>query len=150
MALGAQRGWRVLRQGMPLMRRFNTKLTVQARGQTDDIRRSVDMSDDAPLLQDIEQHQQGPDQAEPSLLTMNIGFVAGVIPRERIAAFERILWRTLRGNLYMNQFEIEEPIIDPETSEGTAKNVFVVFAHGKEIIAKIRKISESLGAISTV
>lgn len=77
---------------------------------------------------------------------MNIGFVAGVIPRERIAAFERILWRTLRGNLYMNQSEIPEPIINPETNEEVRKNVFVIFAHGKEIIAKIRKISESLGA----
>jgi V-type H+-transporting ATPase subunit a len=77
---------------------------------------------------------------------MNIGFVAGVIPRERIAAFERILWRTLRGNLYMNQSEIPDQIINPETNEGTDKNVFVIFAHGKEIIAKIRKISESLGA----
>jgi len=77
---------------------------------------------------------------------MNIGFVAGVIPRERLAAFERILWRTLRGNLYMNQSEIPESIINPETNEGISKNVFVIFAHGKEIIAKIRKISESLGA----
>jgi V-type H+-transporting ATPase subunit a len=77
---------------------------------------------------------------------MNIGFVAGVIPRERLAAFERILWRTLRGNLYMNQSEIPEPLINPETNEETHKNVFVIFAHGKAIIAKIRKISESLGA----
>ena len=77
---------------------------------------------------------------------MNIGFVAGVIPRERIAAFERILWRTLRGNLYMNQSEIPEPIIDPTNNAETYKNVFVIFAHGKDIIAKIRKISESLGA----
>lgn len=77
---------------------------------------------------------------------MNIGFVAGVIPRERIAAFERILWRTLRGNLYMNQSEIPEPIINPENNEEMSKNVFVIFAHGKEIINKIRKISESLGA----
>ena len=77
---------------------------------------------------------------------MNIGFVAGVISRERIAAFERILWRTLRGNLYMNQSEIPEPIVDPTDNTETRKNVFVIFAHGKEIIAKIRKISESLGA----
>lgn len=77
---------------------------------------------------------------------MNIGFVAGVIPRDRIGAFERILWRTLRGNLYMNQSEIPEPIIDPATNEEVHKSVFVIFAHGKDIIAKIRKISESLGA----
>ena len=77
---------------------------------------------------------------------MNIGFVSGVIPRERLGAFERILWRTLRGNLYMNQSEIPDPIVDPTDNSETQKNVFVIFAHGKEILAKIRKISESLGA----
>jgi V-type H+-transporting ATPase subunit a len=97
------------------------------------------------LLRDVEQHGQA-SEADRSFATMNIGFVAGVIPRERIAAFERILWRTLRGNLYMNQSEIPEPIINPENNEEISKNVFVIFAHGKEIIAKIRKISESLGA----
>ena len=104
--------------------------------------------DDAPLLQDVEQH--GPNGnamgGERAFSIMNIGFVAGVIPRERIGSFERILWRTLRGNLYMNQSEIPEPIVNPENNEETRKNVFVIFAHGKEIIAKIRKISESLGA----
>lgn len=105
-------------------------------------------NDDAPLLQDVEQRggQNGDMSGERSFSVMNIGFVAGVIPRDRIAAFERILWRTLRGNLYMNQSEIPEAIINPETNEGVNKNVFVIFAHGKEIIAKIRKISESLGA----
>lgn len=117
----------------------------RARGQTEEIRHSVD-GDDAPLLQDVEQNGHGDAGAERSFTVMNIGFVAGVIPRERIAAFERILWRTLRGNLYMNQSEIPEPIINPENNEETSKNVFIIFAHGKEIIAKIRKISESLGA----
>lgn len=46
----------------------------------------------------------------------------------------------------MNQSEIPDPIIDPTNNEEVSKNVFVIFAHGKEIIAKIRKISESLGA----
>ena len=46
----------------------------------------------------------------------------------------------------MNQSEIPEPILDPTNNEETHKNVFVIFAHGKEIIAKIRKISVSLGA----
>lgn len=114
----------------------------------DEIRQSTD-NDEAPLLQDVEQQprgQNGDVHGHQSFSVMNIGFVAGVIPRERIAAFERILWRTLRGNLYMNQSEIPEPIIDPSNNEETHKNVFVIFAHGKEVIAKIRKISESLGA----
>ena len=100
-----------------------------------------------PLLRDTESQarvQEG--DAAHSFAVMNIGFVAGVIPRERIASFERILWRTLRGNLYMNQSEIPEAVLDPTNNEETHKNVFVIFAHGKEVIAKIRKISESLGA----
>lgn len=98
-------------------------------------------------MRDVEQTaqiQNGAREQQP-LAIMNIGFVAGVIDRSRIGAFERILWRTLRGNLYMNQSEIPEPIIDPTSNEGVHKNVFLIFAHGKEIIAKIRKISESLG-----
>ncbi|KAF1977604.1 vacuolar ATP synthase-like protein 98 kDa subunit [Bimuria novae-zelandiae CBS 107.79] len=117
----------------------------RARGQTEEIRHSID-NDDAPLLQDVEQNGQNDTSGDRSFSVMNIGFVAGVIPRERIAAFERILWRTLRGNLYMNQSEIPEPIVNPENNEESNKNVFIIFAHGKEIIAKIRKISESMGA----
>lgn len=118
----------------------------RAHGNVEEIRTSTD-NDDAPLLQDVEQHPTGQNgDAERSFSVMNIGFVAGVIPRDRVAAFERILWRTLRGNLYMNQSEIPEPLVDPTNNEAVNKNVFVIFAHGKELIAKIRKISESLGA----
>lgn len=116
----------------------------RAHGNVDEIRASTD-NDDAPLLSDMEQHNTAPD-VERSFSGMNIGFVAGVINRDRVAAFERILWRTLRGNLYMNQSEIPEPLIDPTNNEAIQKNVFVIFAHGKEILNKIRKISESMGA----
>jgi V-type H+-transporting ATPase subunit a len=117
----------------------------RAHGNVDEIRLSTDNDDDAPLLQDVEQHNQAA-EVERSFSGMNIGFVAGVISRDRVGAFERILWRTLRGNLYMNQSEIPEPLIDPSDNEPVSKNVFVIFAHGKEILAKIRKISESMGA----
>lgn len=118
----------------------------RARGQTQEIRQSIDSSDDSPLLSDVENANGNTEGGQQSFSVMNIGFVAGVIPRERMGAFERILWRTLRGNLYMNQSEIPDAILDPEKNEEVHKNVFVIFAHGKEIIAKIRKISESLGA----
>ncbi|KAH0496649.1 hypothetical protein TgHK011_004000 [Trichoderma gracile] len=117
----------------------------RAHGNVDEIRASTEEQDDAPLLSDMEQANSAPD-VERSFSGMNIGFVAGVINRDRVAAFERILWRTLRGNLYMNQSEIPEPLIDPTNNEAIQKNVFVIFAHGKEILSKIRKISESMGA----
>ncbi|KAI9206859.1 V-type ATPase, V0 complex, 116kDa subunit family [Polychytrium aggregatum] len=77
---------------------------------------------------------------------ITLGFVAGVIPRQRMGIFERILFRALRGNLFLNSAEIDEDIIDPASDEVVKKNVFIIFAHGKEILAKIKKICESLGA----
>ena len=32
-------------------------------------------------------------------------FVSGTIDRARMGTFERVLWRVLRGNLYMNYAE---------------------------------------------
>lgn len=62
-----------------------------------------------------------------------------------MATFERIAWRVLRGNLYMNYAEIAEPFHEPGREEPSYKNVFIIFAHGAELLAKIRKISESMG-----
>ncbi|KAJ3041171.1 H(+)-transporting V0 sector ATPase subunit a [Rhizophlyctis rosea] len=86
------------------------------------------------------------ERGEGGARAMNLGFVAGVIPRPRMATFERVLFRALRGNLFMNYAEIDEPIVDPATEETVQKNVFIIFAHGRELLAKIRKICESLGA----
>lgn len=40
-------------------------------------------------------------------------FVAGVIGRERIPTFERMLWRVCRGNVFLRQADIEDPLEDP-------------------------------------
>lgn len=44
-----------------------------------------------------------------------LGFVAGVIQRERIPAFERMLWRISRGNVFLRQVELEDALEDPAT-----------------------------------
>ena len=42
-------------------------------------------------------------------------FVAGVIHRERLPAFERMLWRACHGNVFLKQAEIDTPLEDPVT-----------------------------------
>ena len=42
-------------------------------------------------------------------------FVTGVIAREKVPAFERILWRACRGNVFLRQADIEHPLDDPVT-----------------------------------
>lgn len=44
-----------------------------------------------------------------------LGFVAGVIKRERMPAFERMLWVLSRGNVFLKRVEIEECLEDPQT-----------------------------------
>ena len=52
----------------------------------------------------------------------------------------------LRGNLYMNYIDIQEPFVDPETGIETRKNVFIIFAHGDMLLSRIRKVASSMGA----
>ena len=42
-------------------------------------------------------------------------FVTGVIVREKLSVFERILWRACRGNVFLRRAEIETPLENPTT-----------------------------------
>ncbi|KJE04429.1 V-type H+-transporting ATPase subunit I [Cryptococcus gattii NT-10] len=109
-----------------------------------EIRTSMeDSSDAAPLLEHAAEYGTLP--GETGLSGFDLEFVAGTIDRTRMPTFERILWRVLRGNLYMNYSEIEEPFVDTVSGKETFKDVFIIFAHGQELLAKIRKVAESMG-----
>ncbi|XP_048404489.2 V-type proton ATPase 116 kDa subunit a 4-like [Stegostoma tigrinum] len=75
-----------------------------------------------------------------------LGFITGVIRRERMAAFERLLWRACRGNVYMKQSEMEVPLEDPNTLVEVQKNVFIIFFQGDQLRHKVQKICDGFRA----
>uniref|UniRef100_A0A915PKI0 V-type proton ATPase subunit a n=1 Tax=Setaria digitata TaxID=48799 RepID=A0A915PKI0_9BILA len=76
----------------------------------------------------------------------NFGFVAGVIQRERLPAFERLLWRACRGNVFLRQSEISEPLIDAVTGDPIINSVFIVFFQGDQLKTRVKKICEGFRA----
>ncbi|XP_050502379.1 V-type proton ATPase 116 kDa subunit a 1 isoform X3 [Diabrotica virgifera virgifera] len=73
-------------------------------------------------------------------------FVAGVILRERIPAFERMLWRACRGNVFLRQAEIETPLEDPASGDQAYKSVFIIFFQGDQLKIRVKKICEGFRA----
>ncbi|OAY52465.1 V-type proton ATPase subunit a3 [Manihot esculenta] len=94
---------------------------------------------DTPLLADQEISTDSSKQVK-------LGFLSGLVPKEKSLAFERIIFRATRGNVFIRQAAVEEPVKDPVSGEKTEKNVFVVFYSGERAKTKILKICEAFGA----
>ncbi|XP_055548031.1 V-type proton ATPase 116 kDa subunit a 1 isoform X2 [Wyeomyia smithii] len=73
-------------------------------------------------------------------------FVAGVILRERLPAFERMLWRACRGNVFLRQAMIESPLEDPSNGDKVYKSVFIIFFQGDQLKTRVKKICEGFRA----
>ncbi|KAJ6402857.1 hypothetical protein OIU84_014877 [Salix udensis] len=94
---------------------------------------------DTPLLEDKEISIESSKQVK-------LGFITGLVLKEKSMLFERIIFRATRGNVYTRQAAVEEPVIDPVSGEKVEKNVFVVFYSGEKAKTKILKICEAFGA----
>ncbi|XP_074863497.1 V-type proton ATPase 116 kDa subunit a 4 isoform X2 [Carettochelys insculpta] len=75
-----------------------------------------------------------------------LGFIAGVIKRERMVTFDRLLWRACRGNIYLRYTEMDASLEDPITKEQMKKNVFIIFYQGEQLKQKIKKICDGFRA----
>lgn len=76
-------------------------------------------------------------------------FVVGVIQIRKFNAFERVMWRAMRGNVYI----VKSNIYTYTTSGGGGgggnavpdKCVFIIFGHGEVGMSKVQKICTALG-----
>ncbi|XP_053603229.1 V-type proton ATPase 116 kDa subunit a 1-like isoform X4 [Plodia interpunctella] len=84
--------------------------------------------------------------ADTGVYRSPLSFVAGVILRERIPAFERMLWRACRGNVFLRQAEIDMPLEDPSSSDNVYKSVFIIFFQGDQLKTRVKKICEGFRA----
>eukprot|EP01104_Vermistella_antarctica_P015518 TRINITY_DN5113_c0_g1_i1.p1 TRINITY_DN5113_c0_g1~~TRINITY_DN5113_c0_g1_i1.p1 ORF type:complete len:959 (-),score=225.36 TRINITY_DN5113_c0_g1_i1:9-2522(-) len=75
--------------------------------------------------------------------------VCGVVEREKVAQFERVLWRATKGNLHM-RYEDCDPVASRHISatpiSKEQQTVFMIFSHGERTNEKIKRICQSFGA----
>ncbi|KAM0834459.1 hypothetical protein ACQ4PT_063606 [Festuca glaucescens] len=83
--------------------------------------------------------------ADP-LKQVKLGFLSGLVPKQKAMAFERILFRATRGNMLLQQESVDEPVTDPQSGEKVVKNSFVIFYSGERAKSKIVKICDAFGA----
>ena len=95
--------------------------------------RSESATASAPLLGGLESGEPATGAAK----TVRLGFITGVVPSERTEAFERVLFRATRGNMFLKQAPIEGKVEDPATGDKVHKTVYVVFFAGERARAKI-------------
>ncbi|XP_070782605.1 V-type proton ATPase 116 kDa subunit a isoform X14 [Enoplosus armatus] len=103
-----------------------------------------DEMEDPNLLEESSALMEGSEGGRGAPL--RLGFVAGVIGRERIPTFERMLWRVCRGNVFLRKAEIEDPLEDPATGDQVHKSVFIIFFQGDQLKNRVKKICEGFRA----
>jgi len=79
-------------------------------------------------------------------LDMRFSFLTGVISTEESVRFERMVFRTTRGNCYVRFAAIQQPITDPSSGQLLEKSVFIVFYKSESIEAKLKKICDAFQA----
>lgn len=70
---------------------------------------------------------------------LRLGFVAGTIATDKLFAFERLLFRATRGNMFLKAVAVGA-VADPATAEKVDKSVFVVFFSGERARSKMLKV----------
>lgn len=73
-------------------------------------------------------------------------FVTGVVNQDKVAGFERMLWRASRGNVFFRTVPIEDELEDPMNGAKLSKSVFIAFYQGDQLKSRVKKICEGYHA----
>eukprot|EP00731_Ephydatia_muelleri_P034530 Em0064g12a len=84
------------------------------------------------------------EQTSPS--DTRLMFVTGVIARECLPVFQRVLWRACCGNVFLRHTQIEEYLEDPASGNLVSKCVFILFFQGDQLRTRVKKICEGFRA----
>ncbi|XP_075912673.1 V-type proton ATPase 116 kDa subunit a 1-like isoform X3 [Petromyzon marinus] len=98
---------------------------------------------------EVEHKYENMESFEPmdiALGNRELGFLTGVIGREKIPMFERMLWRVCRGNVFLRYADIDEQLEDPVTGDEMQKSVFILFYQGEQLKGRAIKICEGFRA----
>ncbi|XP_047938457.1 V-type proton ATPase subunit a1-like isoform X1 [Salvia hispanica] len=128
----------VLQKAGDLLLPSESPMTAQDTELKDNVHISNDYADTSSLLD--QEMLNGPSNQ------CGVGFVSGIIPKSKVLRFERMLFRTTRGNMLFNQAPAYDQILDPATNEMVEKTVFIVSFSGEQVRIKILKICEAFGA----
>ncbi|TMW65555.1 hypothetical protein Poli38472_008197 [Pythium oligandrum] len=72
--------------------------------------------------------------------------ITGVVPADERLKFERMVFRTTRGNCFSRFSSIEELLTDPSSGTPVEKHAFVIFFQSTFIENKLRKICDAFHA----
>lgn len=75
-----------------------------------------------------------------------LGYLCGVIDRDKFDTFQLLVYRTTRGNSVMKNIEIPQKLYSSVQKKEVEKNVFVIFFSAQKVKEKVKKISDTLGA----
>ncbi|KAK0394931.1 hypothetical protein QR680_001017 [Steinernema hermaphroditum] len=84
------------------------------------------------------EHHEKRDESE-------LKFMAGIMKRSTVVAFERVLWRMCKGNVYMRALDIEDDVSDV-FHDPVSKSAFVLFFSGEQLRKIVQKICDSFRA----
>lgn len=125
-----------------------TSLISGAQAEDDEFRRFEIGEDDEEALLNEGRNSDSFDLEETTVHLGDSGFnyICGTIARTKVPILRKILWRTLRGNLYFNDVPIDEdlPISTERKSDFVSKNVFIIYTHGDYLQTRVKKIISSL------